>query len=458
MMTHSSLRLAGRILLAMALAAAAPATAVAQQTVFSLHLPLVRQQSPGPPLSPVALARVSVASDGTEADGDSYGPSLSADGRYVAFASTAANLTAGDSNRVSDVFVHDRQTGATERVSAALDGAVYDRGSRSPRISADGRYVAFVSEATVFGHGTAGGVSSQLGPPMTYWDLVLHDRQTGETTSLAPATEAAISADGRYVAFVSWAADLVSGDTNGAADLFVRDRLTGATTRVSVASDGAQSELSAEQPAISADGRHVAFSSAASNLVGGDTNLANDVFVHDRQTGQTTRVSMSSDGAQGNGDSRQPVISADGRYVAFWSDADNLVSGDSNGSRDVFVHDRQTGQTARVSLSSAGAQGNGGSQWPSISADGRYVAFESYASNLVSDDGNLAADVFLHDRHAGRTIRASQTPEGVEGNYRSGSPAISADGCHVAFESLASTLVGGDGNGVSDVFVSDRGE
>ena len=206
-----------------------------------------------------------------------------------------------------------------------------------------------------------------------------------------------ISADGRYVAFASYASNLVSGDTNGTPDVFIHDRQGGGTTRVSVASDGTQGNWDSWYSSISADGRYVAFYSGASNLVSGDTNGTDDVFVHDGQTGQTTRVSVASDGAQGNDISWDPSISADGRYVAFYSDATNLVSGDTNGTDDVFVHDWQTGQTTRISVASDGAQGNEGSWYSSISADGRYVAFYSGASNLVSGDTNGVGDVFVHE-------------------------------------------------------------
>ena len=162
--------------------------------------------------------------------------------------------------------------------------------------------------------------------------------------------------------------------------------MPGNTTRVSVASDGTQSNNSSYNPSISANGRYVAFESEATNLVRGDTNNFRDIFVHDRQTGQTTRVSVASDGTQANGHSYDPSISADGRYVAFASLANNLVSGDTNDQQDIFVHDRQTGQTTRVSVASDGTQASGHSFNPSISADGRYVAFVSSASNLVGGD------------------------------------------------------------------------
>jgi Tol biopolymer transport system component len=222
---------------------------------------------------------------------------------------------------------------------------------------------------------------------------VASDSTQGNDNSWDPS----ISADGRYVAFFSHASNLVPGDTNNTLDVFVHDRLTGQTTRVSVASDGTEGNGDSFVGSISADGRYVAFASWASNLVPGDTNGRSDIFVHDRVTGQTTRVSVASDGTEGNGDSWGcPSISADGRYVAFASWASNLVPGDTNGRSDIFVHDRVTGQTTRVSVASDGTEGNGDSWWrPSISADGRYVAFPSYASNLVPGDTNGWADIFV---------------------------------------------------------------
>ncbi|MGH2537870.1 MAG: carboxypeptidase regulatory-like domain-containing protein, partial [Candidatus Promineifilaceae bacterium] len=239
--------------------------------------------------------------------------------------------------------------------------------------------------------------------------------------------------------------------------VFVHDRDTGQTSRVSIASDGALGNGDSWWSSISADGRYVAFHSLASNLVGGDTNGAWDVFVHNRDTVQTSRVSVASDGAQGNGYSYSPAISADGRYVAFVSLASNLVGGDTNDQPDVFVHDRDTGQTSRASVASDGAQANGASYYQSISADGRYVAFGSYASNLVGGDTNGIDDVYVHDRDTGQTSRASVASDGAQGNDGSGDPSISADGRYVAFVSWASNLVSGDTNGYADVFVRDRG-
>ncbi|HWP32099.1 MAG TPA: hypothetical protein VNK96_10315 [Fimbriimonadales bacterium] len=400
--------------------------------------------------------RVSVSSSGAQGNNSSTGATISADGRFVAFKSDASNLVSGDTNGSTDVFVHDRQTGKTTRVSVSSSGAQGNGGiglEPSPSISADGRFVAFDSEASNLVSGDTNGAN----------DVFVHDRQTGKTTRISVSSSGSqgnsysdspsISADGRYVAFESYASNLVSGDTNGTDDVFVHDRQTGKTTLVSVSSSGAQGDYWSQEPSISADGRYVAFSSLASNLVSGDTNGTSDVFVHDRQTGKTTRVSVSSSWREGNGHSNNPSISADGRYVAFTSDASNLVSGDTNGTDDVFVHDRQTGKTTRVSVSSSGAQGNSWSEDSSISADGRYIAFESEASNLVSGDSNGYLDVFVHDRQIGQTTLVSVSSSGAQGNNWSDWPSISMDGRYVAFGSDASNLVSGDTNGYQDVFV-----
>ncbi len=405
---------------------------------------------------PGNTTRVSVASDGTQANGGSSTPSISADGRYVAFASLATNLVSGDTNGVEDIFVHDRQTGQTTRVSVASGGAQANGPSFDPSISADGRYVAFASFATNLASGDTN----------DHRDIFVHDRQTGATTRVSVATgggqanlassDPSISADGRYVAFASLASNLVSGDTNNTGDIFVHDRQTGATTRVSIGPGGTQANRGSIAPSISADGRYVAFHSDATNLVSGVTNGTTHIFVHDRQTGATTRVSVASDGTEGNSVSIRPSISADGRYVAFQSMATNLVSGDTNMYQDVFVHDRQTGQTTRVSVASDGTEGNSGSLAPSISADGRYVAFQSQANNLVSGDTGFITDVFIHDRQTGVTARVSIAFDGTEPNNESFDPSISADGRYVAFESEATNLVSGDTNGTRDIFIHDK--
>ena len=230
----------------------------------------------------------------------------------------------------------------------------------------------------------------------------------------------------------------------------------GTTTRVSVDSDGLEVDGASFRPAVSADGRYVAFASSATNLVPGDTNGRDDVFVHDRQTRQTTRVSVASNGTQASADSGLPALSADGRYVAFASVATTLVPGDTNGVGDIFVHDRQTRQTTRVSLRSNGAQANGSSGNPSLSANGRFVAFSSYATNLVSGDTNSQVDVFVHDRQTRRTTRVSVRSNGAQANGQSDAPALSADGRYIGFTSEATNLVSQDTNGYRDIFLRDR--
>jgi PKD repeat protein len=406
--------------------------------------------------SPGITLRVSISSGGTQGNQGSYQPSISGDGHSVAFDSDASNLVPGDTNGYADVFVRDRQTSTTERVSVTSGDAQVDGHSLLPSISADGRYVAFESSAATLVLGDNNGV----------WDVFVHDRTTGTTERVSVASdgteangasgEAAISADGRYVAFASVATNLVAGDSNGCADVFVRDRVTGATIRVSVASDGTQANLAAGEPSISADGGYVAFESEADTLVPADTNDSADVFVHDGTTGETERVSVASDGTQGDFMSFSPSLSGDGRYVAFWSLATTLVPDDSNGYADVFVHDRDADETQRVSISHDGSPEDGDSVEPAMSANGRYVAFVSYASTLVVSDTNGVADIFVHDRNEGETTRVSVASDGTEGNDPSEGPSLSSDGRYVAFESFASNLVSGDSNGEADVFLHDR--
>lgn len=268
--------------------------------------------------------------------------------------------------------------------------------------------------------------------------------------------EGMLSEDGRFVTFYSTATNLVPGDTNGFSDVFVRDLTTGGTERVSVGSSGVQGNGNSLDQWISADGRYISFFSHASNLVPGATNGAPDVFVHDRQTGITERVSISSEGSQTNvfnGFNGNAALSADGQHVAFASDAPNLVPGDTNGVKDVFVRDRASGTTRRVSVTNAGKQAPNGGGDSAVSGDGRYVVFTSGATRLVRGDTNATGDVFVRDVVHGTTRRVSISNNEAQGNGGSGAPAISADGHVVTFASVASNLVRGDTNRRADVFV-----
>ncbi len=336
---------------------------------------------------PLWIRRVSVSSTGTQANGETDGGALSADGRVVVFDSGASNLVPSDTNDHTDVFVYDRDSGVTSRVN------VSSTGTQAYEVSGGG----------------------------------------------AP------SADGRYVVFDSWASTLVPRDTNDTDDVFVHDRDTGVTSRVNVSSTGTQANDWSFGGALSSDGRFVAFESWASTLVPDDTNDRGDVFVHDRVSGVTSRVSVSSTGTQADDWSEAGALSADGRYVVFDSWASNLVPADTNRRHDVFVHDRVGGVTTRVSVSSTGTQAKGWSEEGALSADGRYVVFTSRASTLVPDDTNTNDfDVFVHDQVSGQTRLVA--PGGARG--------MSGDGRFIVLGSDSAYLVAGDTNRVTDVFLA----
>ncbi|HUP42799.1 MAG TPA: hypothetical protein VM599_06265 [Thermoanaerobaculia bacterium] len=348
-------------------------------------------------------------------------------------------------------------TGAAERLSVSSAGVEAAGLSLEPTVSADGAIVAFSSLA-------ANLVAGPLGAPV---NVFVRDRGAGITELVSRAEDGtaadgvsgapAVSADGSAVAFASTATNLVPGVSNGSQDIFVRDLATGAVGRVSVASDGSQAGGESSSPAISADGSVVAFASFAEDLVPGDTNGVRDVFVRDRKAGTTERVSVASDGTQADGPSGLPAISASGRFVAFSSGASNLAPGDGNGLTDVFVHDRVKGTTERVSVAFGGGAAGGASDLPAISADGRLVAFVSTAPDLVAADANGAtADVFVRDRKLRVTQLVSSRTGGSAGNGVSTQAAISPDGRYVAFASAAEDLFPGDDNGAADVFLHDR--
>src|SRR5258706_571784 len=283
---------------------------------------------------------------------------------------------------------------STRLASVDSNGVQCKRGACDyPAISGDGRYVAFhfIISKTKY-HFTD--------------NVYVKDTQTGVLTcaSVDPngsptylhSIDPAISDDGHYVAFYSNQDSLVTGDTNGKADIVVRDLVAGVSTLASVDSSGLQSNGDSSDPAISADGRFVTFTSVATNLVVSDTNGHADIFVHDTQAGTTTLVSVDSSGNQADADCLHPWMSADGGLVTFESAADNLVPGDTNGVTDIFVHDMQAGVTRRLSVDSNGTQSNGKSDAASISADGRFICFHSIASDLVASDTNGTDDVFLH--------------------------------------------------------------
>jgi Tol biopolymer transport system component len=427
------------------------AAAVVALALVAVLPPAVASDAPG-------TSRVSVASDGAQANATSGLSRLSADGRFVAFQSFAANLVPGDTNGQYDAFVHDRKTQETIRVSVSEDGSEA-RGYQyiqSLAISGDGRVVAFQSSASDLVAGDTNAAD----------DIFVHQIDTGETTRVSVSSEGtqgngpvlgvALNDDGRFVAFTSGATNLVPGDTNGDMDVFVHDRKTGETTRVSVASDGSQARGGGGgyEVSLSGDGGFVAFASGSDDLVPDDRNGRVDVFVHDRKTDEMSLVSRRSDGTQGDESSWAPAISGDGRYVAFESSARNLGGDvDPDPWMDIFVHDRKTGRTTPVSVSADGERGNWNSYSATVSAGGRYIGFMSDANNVVPGDTNDARDAFVFDLRTRRPTRVSASWAGVEGNAHSFRPSIDRAGRVVVFASVASNLVPGDTNDSGDVFV-----
>ncbi len=417
---------------------------------------------------------------------DSYAsdPVLSADGRWVAYLSSATDLVAGqtDSPGTPDVFLFDRTTGTNVLVSHAqgTSTAAGNGSSGLPQglaISDDGAYVAYPSQATDLLAGQSG----------TGIGLFLYDRAadtntlvnhtSGSATTLADAgsSHATLSGDGHYVAYQSQATDLVagqSGPTNDADAVFLYDRLAGTNVLVSPTSGDPTTAANGESgnPVLSDDGSTVIFVSEATDLVAGqtDTNAALDVFAYDRATATVTLVSRTSGSptTTGAGASFYAVVSADGRYVAFGSAASDLVAGmtDPNGGRDVFLFDRTSGTTTLVSHQDGAATtaANDISDLPSISADGRYIAFESEATNVTPNqfDTNGAGDIFLYDQMAGTSALVTHsfdTPNGTVVGGGSDVPVLSSDGNWVAFTSTTFDVVQArDLNGVSDVFLYSR--
>lgn len=395
---------------------------------------------------------VSTNAAGDQANSGSFDPVISDNHRVVAFVSFASNLVPDDPDGGTNVFAKNLWTGEVVLVSASAGGEKGNAASLGPSISANGRHVAFSSDASNLVPGDANGTR----------DIFVKDLWTGEV-ALASADAAgnggngfsfvaSISDNGRHVAFGSDASNLVPGDANGNADVFVKDLRTGEVALASTDASGNQGDSFSGSPSISANGRHVAFQSLASNLVPGDTNANIDVFVKDLRTGGIVLASSDAAGNEGDDSSLAPAVSGNGRYVAFSSFASNLAPGDANGSADVFVKDLWTGEVILASADAAGAQGNGSGFSPAISDNGRYVAFESQASNLAPGDTNNEIDIFLKDLRTGALTLVSADPEGNEGNLNSAGVDVTDAGA-VVFGSRASNLVPGDANEAFDIFL-----
>lgn len=451
-----------------------------------------------PPGGSGAVQLISIATDGGPANGDSFStPAITPDGRFVAFQSDGTNLVAGASSGFSDIYVRDTChnasagcTPSTVRVSVSTNGTLADGNSRRPSVSANGRYVAFDSSATNLVPGDSNGSQGSL---TGLADVFVRDTCIGAPAGCSPSTtrvsvatdgtesnndsrRPSISADGRFVVFNSGATNLVSGDNNGFGDIFLRDTCVGASTAcspstmlVSVTAGGSQGNGASGLQSISPDMRYVAFLSTASNLVAGDTNSQSDYFVRDICLGAalgcsptTSRVSVATDGTQANdlGD-LEPTISAQGRFVAFTSHATNLVAADTNSLADIIVRDTCatapsgcTPSTFRASVAADGSQATQGSEAPSMSATGRLIAFASLATNLIPGGTTSPKTIFVRDTCFGvtsgcvpTTVLIARAPDGSQDNGVSEFPAISGDGHWVAFLSNSTNLVPGSSNG-----------
>lgn len=377
------------------------------------------------------VQRVSRAAGGAQSVGPASHPSLSADGRFVAFESDAADVVAGDTNGTRDIFVHDRQSGDNWRVSLDSSGAQAAADCSWPAISADGRYVAFQTLAALVPDDTNGAL-----------DVYVHDRQSHTTlwvsqrTRRKPAGEPSISADGRYVAFSSGSNVLVPGDTNAATDVFVRDMSTGSIERVSLGPSGQQANDHSEWPSISADGNTVAFVTHASNF--GSAAASPKTFLRDRSAAASLEISGPSGGIM-------PALSADGQWVAW---VGNVAP--NSAAAAVLLTRAADGVTTLASHGLYGEPGDEASWLPSISSDGRYVVFASLAGNLAGLAG--WCNIYRFDRETDDVSPLSLDAQGHGANGHAFWSAVAGDGGVIAFDSAASNLVSGDTNAASDVF------
>ncbi len=418
--------------------------------------------------------RVNVSTGGEQANASTFRGNVSADGRFVVFSSFATNLVPDDRNAVEDVFLRDLRLGTTTRVSVSSSGVEGNGGSLHPMVSADGRLIYFRSRASNLVPGDRDGVE----------DLFVHDRLTGRTSivPLGPIQQRPnrvggptsrpdcdkwctndLSADGSVLLLSSRAPSLTHGDMPRDRDVFILEH--GRRIRVSLGPAGEANGVS-EGSSISADGHVIAFRSYASDIVRGDTNEHPDVFVRDWVTGVTERANVSSSGEQADGSTFRGMLSGDGRFVGFRSRANNLVPHDTNDALDVFVHDRRTKKTIRISVASSGAQAEGRGvskadryrvfmSRPFLSRHGRFAAFTSRAANLVRGDTNRQSDIFVRDLKLRRTVRVSPAYAG-QSNATSSITGMSSDGRVIGFMSFATNLVPGDTNGVRDYFVRIR--
>jgi hypothetical protein len=419
------------------------------------------------------LELVSKSSTGVLGNGPSRNPSISADGRYVAFESTAKNLVPNDTNGVTDIFVHDRQIGQTTRVSVTHNGGQANGASFEAAISGDGRFVSYSSKATNL-------VANPIYPPKIDCgdtsghernpsiQVYLYDRQTGAVTQASVNNQGVsancrswlsdISGDGTYVVYGSHATNLVDPPKNNKKrDTYIYNRITKQVRYANLTPQGTRPDQGAGLVDISSSGRYVTFNTKSGLFDPIDNNKTFDVILLDQQTNQTKLISLNESGRVGPEISHYSDVNTNGQYVVFQT-LNQLTSEDRNNVTDIYLRDIVNNQTILITSPNSGQQANGNSRSGKLSGDGRYVTFISSANNLVANDTNGTEDLFMRDMTNGQITRLSVTLSGAQtSGSLNGTHAISTDGTFVAFSSSANNLVSGDNNGKPDVFVRSLG-
>lgn len=408
------------------------------------------------PASPIT--RVNIGPKGVESNNYTDRPAITTDGGKVIYRSSGSNLVPKDSNGCADIFVYDVATGTTERVNASNFGALPNGHSDRPAISEDGGYLSFMSMANNLVP------MDDNGDP----DIFVRDVANDEThrvnldnkgrQSSKPCGQPAQSPDGLYVAFVSDASELalrksVPSERDQRVEVYLRELTSARTYLVTELPTGAPANGDSSMPSLSRGAKLIAYASVASNLVPGDTNGRQDVFLYDFTTKKTVLVSQGLDGKPANGPATSPMVAVDGSAVVFASAASNLVPNDTNGSLDIFRYEVKTKTLTRVNTAADGAEADDFSDLPGISPDGQYVCFRSAATNLVPGDSNQTYDIFVKELKTGKVQRVSLDRDGKEANGFSTLSCISAGGKRVVFVSDATNLVPNDKNGTFDVFL-----
>jgi len=398
--------------------------------------------------------KITVGSDGAASNGNSIASAISANGRYVVFDSIASTLTANDTNDTWDIFLRDRELSITRRLSLSVDGGDANDASLDPVISDNASVIVFSSSASNLVANDMNGSSDIFSYSIVDNAIERISVDSSGNESDGDSRLPDVSYNGRFVVFESAAANLVAGDNNQAADVFLYDRANNSIERVSLSHLGEGANGPSYEPAVSDDGRFIVFASDADNLVVNDNNNVKDIFVRDRQENTTRRLSVSSAGLEADADSDTADISGNGKIAVFRSDATNLVAGDTNSAHDIFSYDLQQAKTDRLSVNSLGEEANTAAfTKPTITVDGRYVAFYSSASNLAANDVNASWDVFVHDRTEQVTHLVSVNNNAMAGDASSFEPYISAYGHYVVFGSVAANLTPEDLNESWDIFL-----